>query len=64
VNGLIRFTTRTERSYQFNQILGPTVKLEAGRHVMRAVVVKSPKGSSLNLDYVRFVAKREPKKSP
>jgi len=28
------------------------------------VVVKSPKGTSLNLDYVRFVPKREKEKSP
>ncbi|MGH8245301.1 MAG: carbohydrate-binding protein, partial [Gammaproteobacteria bacterium] len=59
----IRLTTTTQRWYLFHQILGPTVQLEAGRHVMRVVVVKSPKGTSLNLDYVRFVAKREPKKS-
>lgn len=62
VSGPIRLTTTTPRWYLFNQILGPTVNLESGRHVMRAVVVKSPKGTSLNLDYVRFVAKREPKK--
>ena len=59
----IRITTTTQRWYLFNQILGPTVNLEGGRHVMRVVVANSPKGSSLNLDYVRFVAKREPKKS-
>lgn len=64
VSGPIQFTKTSERWYLFAQTLGPTVNLEGGRHVMRVVVVvNSPKGSSLNLDYVRFVAKREPKKS-
>jgi len=62
VSGPIRFTTTTQRWYLFTQILGPTVNLEDGRHVMRVVVTNSPKGSSLNLDYIRFVAKREPTK--
>ena len=63
VSGPIQLTTTTQRWYLFTQILGPTVNLEGGSHVMRVVVVKSPKGTSLNLDYVRFVAKREPKKT-
>jgi len=61
VSGPIRPPTTSQRWYLFHQILGPTVHLESGRHVMRTVVVQSPKGTSLNLDYVRFVAKPEPK---
>jgi len=64
VSGPIRPPTTSQRWYLFHQILGPTIDLEAGRHVMRVVVVKSPKGTSLNLDYVRFVPKREKEKSP
>ncbi len=63
LSGPIRPPTTSKRWHLFHQILGPTVHLEAGQHVMRVVVVKLPKGSSLNLDYVRFVAKREPKKN-
>ncbi|MGH7945803.1 MAG: hypothetical protein ACREF9_12455, partial [Opitutaceae bacterium] len=62
VTGPIRFSATSPRWYLFAQVLGPKINLEAGRHVMRAVVVNSPKGSSLNLDYVRFVA-RPPNKS-
>ena len=62
VTGPIRLTTTSARWYLFAQILGPKIDLEAGRHVMRVVVANSPQGSSLNLDYVRFVA-RGPKKS-
>jgi hypothetical protein len=63
VSGPIRLTTTTSKWYQFTKFAGPTVHLEGGRHVLRVVVVKSPKGSSLNLDHVRFVTKQETKKS-
>jgi hypothetical protein len=63
VSGPIRLTTTTSGWDRFTRFAGPTVNLEGGRHVLRVVVVKSPKGTSLNLDYVRFVAKRETKKS-
>ncbi len=58
----IQLPTTAQKWYLFHQILGPTVKLEAGRHVMRAIVAKQPEGTSLNLDYVRFVPKPEPTK--
>jgi hypothetical protein len=61
VSGPIQFTTKTQRWYLFHQQLGPMVELKEGRHEMRMVVSSSPKGSSLNLDYIRFVAR--PKKN-
>jgi len=59
VSGPIPITTTTSKWYQFTRFAGPTVKLEDGRHVLRVIIVKSPKGTSLNLDHMRFLTKQK-----